>query len=166
MSLLPPSTGQTVLLWDWMACSSIVGDTGYSTGAQLGMPIVTAPNSPYAAGSTPIYRGTLVDPYGAGIPAADLSSLTLTIADVLTGDVINGVSQVNILNTGRGTIDSSGNLQVSLLAADTSMDEVPGSLQVERALVIDWTYATSGPAATSGSGRHQVNFTLVALSGP
>jgi hypothetical protein len=159
-------TGATALLYDWMAASSIVGDTGLVNGPQLGVPIVTAANSPFASGSTPTYTGLIVDPYGNGIPAAAFSGLTLSIVDTLSGDVINDASQVNILNTGRGTIDAEGNLTIALETGDTTMDEAPGAAQIQRSLIIDWQYATSGPQATTGTGRHQANFILTALAGP
>lgn len=41
------------------------------------------------------------------------------------------------------------------------MSEIPGELQVQRSLVIDFTY--NGGTSV---GRHQVNFTLLALAGP
>lgn len=158
----------TTIQWDWMACSSIIYDTDLTGTPQLGMPIVIAPNSPYAENSTPIYRGLLVDVYGVGIPAAAVSVLTLTIADTLTGTIINSCNQANILNTGRGTLDSSGNLQILFEAADMSLSESPGVAQLQRSAIIDWTYATSGPTppASTGQGRHQVNFIVQALAGP
>ena len=146
----------TQIAYDRMAVSTIVDASGM-TG-----PVTNAPNGPFASGSTPQYFGQILDQEGAGIPAADLSLLTLSIVDTLTGAVINGVSQTNILNTGRGTVDASGNLVISLLAGDTTMDEVPGAASVQRSLVIDWAY-TKG--SESGSGRKQVNFTVVSLAG-
>ena len=151
------------LLYDWMGASSIIGDA-LPVGSEnqlLGAPIVQVPNGPYAAGSTPIYAGQIIDPFGVGIPAADISILTLSIVDTLSQQVINGVSGTNILNTGRGTVDDLGNLKVSLEAADTSLAETDAA-QIQRSLIFDWTYATMSSA---GSGRHQVNFILVALAG-
>ena len=147
----------TSLLYEWMGASYLLD------GAAVSGPVTQAPGGPFAAGSTPQYRGQLFDAFGAPIPAANLSALTLSIVDALTGAVVNGVSAVNILNTGRGTVDAQGNLVVSLLAADTSTGEVPGASQVWRSLVLDWTYTQS---AVTGSGRHQANFSVVALSGP
>lgn len=149
----------TALLYDWIGASGLIGD------ALVAGPVVNLPG-PWASGSTPVYQGQIVDPYGNGIPAADFSALTLTIADTLTGTIINNVDQVNILNTGRGTIDTEGNLTINLQAGDTSMSEVPGAAQVQRSLIIDWTYAVTGSQASAGSGRHQANFILAALAGP
>lgn len=123
--------------------------------------VVTLSVGPFAARSTPVYTGQIVDGAGAGIPASSLDALTLSIVDTMSNEIINGVSQVDILNTGRGRVDSQGNLTISLLTGDTSMDEVPGETQVQRSLVIDFSY-NSG----NSEGRHQVNFLLLALAGP
>lgn len=128
------------------------------------MPAVTnVSGGPFAAGSTPVYTARIVDGGGVGIAASRFSALTLTIVDTLSGAVVNGVSQINILNTGRGTIDASGNLTISLLAGDMAMDEAPGAARIQRSLVIDWTFTTG---LVVGTGRHQANFELVALAGP
>lgn len=154
-------TGATDLVFDWMACTSIVGDTGLGSVPQLGLPTVTLPNSPFAAGSTPVYTGQLVDPYGVGIPASAFSVLTLSLVNTLSGVIVNGVDEVGILNTGRGTVDATGNLTIQFEAGDTAITD--GAIQEQRSLIVDWTYATTG---TSGSGRHQGNFTVQALAGP
>lgn len=121
--------------------------------------IVNLPNGPYAAGSTPVYTCQIVDGTGAGIPADDFITLTLTIVDTLTGTVINNCSQDDILNVGRGTIDDDGNLVVQLGADDTSMAEVPTASKVQRSLVLDWE------TSTDLIGRHQANFNLSRLAG-
>jgi hypothetical protein len=160
-----PTTGQsTHIVGDWMACTSIVDDTGLANQPVFGMPIVNAPNSPFAADTTPVYQGQIVDPYTVGVPAAAISVLTLSIVDTLTLAVI--LAPTNILNTGRGQVDSSGNLTITFLATpDMDLGTDPGQQQVQRSAVIDWTYATMGSQASSGSGRHQVNFTVQALAG-
>lgn len=111
-----------------------------------------------AAGSTAVYKTQLVDENNAAVPAAALSAMTLSIVDTKTGAVINGVSQVSILNTGRGTIDGSGNLVVTLLPADTAIVAAADGREY-RSLVIDFTY--SGGKV----GRHQVDMLIAALAG-
>jgi len=101
-----------------------------------------------------------VDGEGAGIPAADFLTLTLSIRDTLTGAIINDCTQDNILNTGRGTIDDEGNLMIQLEVADTSMSGTPSASRVQRSLIIDWL------TATNLTGRHQANFILTRLAGP
>lgn len=121
--------------------------------------IVNLPNGPFAESTTPVYTCQIVDGLGAGIPAADFVTLTLTIVDTATRTVINNCNQDDILNTGRGTIDDQGNLTIQLGVLDTSMSEVPGDNQIQRSLVIDWS------TATNLTGRHQANFILCRLAG-
>lgn len=124
--------------------------------------IVNAPGGPYAAGSTPVYTALLVDQLGQPIAGSNLTTLTLSIVDTLTGAVI--LPSTDILNTDRGTIDALGNLTITLEPTDTAIGDVDGSLgntEIERALIIDFTY-NGGRSA----GRHQVNFILLALAGP
>lgn len=120
--------------------------------------VVNVPGSPFSAGSTPIYQALLVDTSGVPIPGTSLDTLTLTILDTMTSAVINGVSNVNILNTGRGTIDSLGNLTISLLSSDTSMTETTAT-SVQRSLIIAWTYSSGAFV-----GSHKANFTLLNLA--
>jgi hypothetical protein len=119
----------------------------------------TQPNG-MAAASTVIYTGVLKDENGYLIAAVQLNSLTLSIVDTSSGAIVNSCSAVNILNTGRGTVDGEGNLTVTLGPADTALLNASDS-QEYRSLIFDWTYA--GGAKT---GRHQVDFLIVALSGP
>lgn len=141
----------------YVAYDNIIATTVYQ-GDQPLPPVVNAPNGPFAAGSRPAYRGTIHRRDGTGLPLATLLTLTLTIADTLTGEIINSVDGVDILNTGRGLILDGGSFVITLEAADTSMDNVPGASQVQRSLIIEWT--TSDPDA----GRHQVNLILVRLA--
>lgn len=126
------------------------------------MPIIfNAPNGPFAANTTPVVTAQIVDANQVGIPAANLNSLTLSIVDSATGAIINDVSQVDILNTGRGTVDASGNMTITLLEGDTSLSEAPGVQLIQRSLVVDWSY-NSGVSL----GRGQINFVLQVLAGP
>jgi hypothetical protein len=119
----------------------------------VGAAIVYLPTGPFPAGSTFNVFGQILDPYGNGIPAANLTSLTLTIFDSLTGAIINGVSNVNILNVDRGTVDTQGNLVVMLNPGDTSTAEAPGATFVARSLLVSWagTYSTTPPSSSPSS---------------
>jgi hypothetical protein len=124
------------------------------------MPAITnISGGPFVAGSTGVYIAQLLDAYGNPIPGTALTSLTLTIVDVLSGAVVNGVQQQNILNTDRGTIDQQGNLTILLEVGDMTITD-PAAPRIQRSLVLDWTY--NGGAS---AGRHQANFTLMQLSG-
>lgn len=124
--------------------------------------------SPIGPGTTPEYTAQLVDgtvldgsgkPIGKAIPAAALTTLTLTIVDTVTKAVVNACQDVNILNTDRGAVDAAGNVTVTLLAADTALLVATHSLEY-RSLVLIWTF-NSG----AGHGAHEVRFAIQALSG-
>lgn len=145
----------TQIIYDRMSATAV------ADGGTILPPVVNAPNGPYASGTTPQFDGQIVDGEGAGIPAANLDSLTLSIVDTLTGAVINSVSQVDVLNVGRGTVDAEGNFVITLEAADTEMIEVPSATRVQRSLILDWATDAVVPLV----GRHQVNFILLRLAG-
>lgn len=86
---------------------------------------------------------TLVDETGAAIPAAALSTLTLTLyqRDGASQPIINSVDAVNVLNAGRGTVHAtSGLLTLTLLPADHTIVDISLDLEWHRAL-IQGTYA-------------------------
>lgn len=115
---------------------------------------------PVPSGSTPIYTAALVDTNDNPIPGSNLNTMLLTIADTLTGTIINGVQNINILNTNRGIIDQFGNVTVLLEPADTMLG-YPSYRIVERSLIFVWTYNGG-----SSVGIHQANFKVQALAIP
>jgi hypothetical protein len=123
-------------------------------------PIINLPNGPFASSTQPRYRGQIFDNGGAGMELANLATFVLTIADTLTGEIINGVNRVDVFNTGRGLIDDGGGFTILLETADTAMDEVPGAPQVTRSLVLEWTTNDVPPE----TGRHQADFILLRLA--
>jgi hypothetical protein len=100
------------------------------------------------ANSTAIYTAALAEtPIGPPIPPYSLFSLTLTTFDTLTGTIINNVNKTNILNTDRGMVEqvtiggtTITQLTVDLNTGDTDMSEVPGSLQVQRSLLFNFSW--------------------------
>lgn len=121
--------------------------------------IANLTDNPIAPGTTPVYEMQLLDGAGNGIPAAALNTLTLTICDTSTQQIINGCQDANILNTGRGTVDALGNVQVQFLAADTALEASSDAYEY-RSLVLRWTF-NSGV----GIGEHQVNLLIQPLIG-
>lgn len=94
------------------------------------------------------FTATLVDEAGAAIPSAGVTALTLTLynRDSATKEIINSVSAVNILNTGRGTLHAtSGLLTVTLDPADNAIIDSASDLEWHRAL-IEGTYAGGAKA--------------------
>ncbi len=127
------------------------------------MPAITdiTRGAPFPAGATLVYTGQLIDSSNAPIAGSSLTSMTLTLAFTMTGDVINGVDRADILNSGRGTVDESGNVRVVLGPNDTSQENTaPTGTVDQRSMVMDWAYN-----AGTSVGRHQANFTTVALAG-
>lgn len=85
---------------------------------------------------------TLVDETGAAIPLAGLTTLTLTLynRDSATKDIINSVSAVNVLNTGRGTVHAtSGLFTLTLDPNDNTIIDATQDLEWHRAL-LEGTY--------------------------
>lgn len=145
------------LAFDWMSIGGFTGD------AWMGSPVASAPNGPFAAGSTPVYQGSVVDEFDQPVPLANLAALTLSIVDTLSGQVINGCSGVNILNHDRGTVDVNGNVTVQLEAGDTTLAvSDPSVNRIQRSMVFSFTYSSG--SRTGLVGRHQVNFIIDALA--
>lgn len=145
------------LRYDWAGGPRLVfAPNGYA-------PTVNLPGSPFAAGQTIQVQGQFTDAFGNGIQATQFQSCTLTIVDTLTGAVVNNCLQASILNTGRGSIDSQGNLTLTLGPDDTSLAGEPGATQCQRSCVIDWMYSQG---AVTSYGREQANLILLALAGP
>ena len=94
---------------------------------------------------------TLLDELGVAIPSAGLTALTLTLysRDHVTQAIINSVSAVNILNSGRGTVHaSSGLLTIVLDPADSQIIDTTLDQEWHRAL-IEGTYAGGAKAFKS-----------------
>lgn len=85
---------------------------------------------------------TVTNQAGTGIPGSSLTTLTLTLYDKKTGEVINSVSGTDILNTGRGSIDESGVLTLTLEPEDMPVvdsDLKAGNIEHHVALIV-WTW--------------------------
>lgn len=75
-------------------------------------------------GSTYIVKMTLIDEDGVVIPLAAVTTLTLSLfaRDIVGQPAVNSVTNVNIKNTGRGTLHAtSGLLRIHLTPADQSI---------------------------------------------
>lgn len=109
---------------------------------------------------TMYYSGDLTDERGLGIPGATLTTLTLHLyaLDASSNTIINNVSGVNILNTGRGTVTSSGNLAITLTPDDAAI--ITDGLQTPEPhmMLIQWTWPTSK------AGGREVQFPVANLT--
>lgn len=89
------------------------------------------------------FTATLVDETGTAVQAGSLTTLTLTLynRDSTAKEILNSVTQVNILNTGRGTVHAtSGLLTLVLEPADNQIVDGTQDQEWHRAL-IEGTYA-------------------------
>lgn len=98
--------------------------------------------------STAKLTGIIEDEDGTGIPAASLSSLTLSLYDQATelatpgstSAIINSRNRQSILNTNGCTVDSTGGFVLTLSTADNAI--VNSTKDTERHVaLIEWTYA-------------------------
>lgn len=64
------------------------------------------------------YTALLVDEDGVPVPVANISTATLTLKEQSTDGVINNRNAQNVKNANGVTIDSNGNLQWDMDAAD------------------------------------------------
>lgn len=105
------------------------------------------------------YTGQIVDELGAGIDAASLTTLTLTLYDLVSNTIINGRNAQNILNANNVTVDASGNLVWSVQPSD---NPIYSSTPVENELHIalfQWTWGVAGV----NKGNHEVGIRVIAL---
>mgnify|MGYP001572237205 CR=1 FL=1 len=104
---------------------------------------------------------TLKDETGTVITAAALTTMTLTlyVRDVAALTIINSVDDVNILNTGRGTVHAtSGLVTITLFPADNQIVDTTVEVEWHRAL-IEWTYNGGSKA-----GKYEIDFPVVNLN--
>ncbi len=95
------------------------------------------------------YTGQLKDEAGNAIPAANFTTLTLTVYledRARTFPIVNGINIVSILNTGRGTVDAQGNLTILLNGLDNSLIDpsTPVGGVETHVMLIQGTYGSSG----------------------
>lgn len=123
------------------------------------MNVKTVIAEPIGERTTRFITAQLVDQDENSIGAGSLLSLTLTLYNLdSTNTIINSVNDTNILNVGRGTVDSDGNVSIELQPDDNQLIDTTKTREIHRAL-IEWTYG-SGPR----QGRHIVEFTVVNMS--
>ena len=84
-----------------------------------------------------------------GIPAAELQSLTLTLFDRRTGQILNNRDGVSILNANGGTVDGAGNGELELTPAD-NMIFTAGRVEEDHVVLVEWE------DANGRVGRHVI----------
>lgn len=101
------------------------------------MIVSESPSGPFAANASLIYTDILRDQDGTPVPDSALTSLTLSLVDTFTQVVINNLSNQNILNRDRGTVDSGGNLTVTLSPEDMAMPETVAPF-IQRSMILSY----------------------------
>lgn len=107
--------------------------------------------------STVKYTATIKDETGAAIPAANLSSLVLTLwnmSDPLKA-VINSRSAQNVLNANNVTVDSNGLVTWTMQPADNAIQITTNRVERHRALFV-FTWASGAK-----QGAHEVDFDVL-----
>lgn len=121
------------------------------------------PCQPVADGENAVYTAQILDQSLSADAALLASIASIKLSLVATGasprTVINGVDEIEILNQDRGTLDSAGNLTITLSPADNaSVNPVAG--QENRSLIIEIEYGTPQKIL-----RHEAFYTVLTLSG-
>ena len=97
------------------------------------------------------YAATIKDVDDVVIPAASLTTLTLTLYSLHSLVVVNSRTTQDILNANNVTVSVAGALVWELQPADTAIIDDARSIEIHRAL-FEWTWG-GGKA-----GKHQVDF--------
>jgi len=93
----------------------------------------------------------VVDENDAAIPAASLSTLTLTLYSLHTLAVVNSRNAQNALNANNVTVDANGVLTWEIQSADNQILDATRDVEIHRAL-FEWTWAGGAKA-----GKHEVD---------
>jgi len=102
------------------------------------------------------YQTTIKDEDGAVVPAANLSTLKLTLFSLHSGAILNSRSAQNVLNQNNVTVDTQGLLRWTLQPADNAILDDTLNIEVHRAL-FEWNYQGGK------EGKHEVDFYVTNL---
>jgi len=107
--------------------------------------------------------GTFKDYQGTGIPPGNLTSLTLTLYDESTGQILNNRSLQNVLNTNGVTIIGTGEMTWVMDPADNAL--IDAAAVTERHIALfEWTWGSPERAGKSEIGLQVMNLTKVPTS--
>ena len=121
------------------------------------MPIAITFGTPINELNSWAFTADLTKDDGTPLGPAALDTLTLTLYDVATDLIINGVDHVDIKNTGRGALDAAGHLVVSFTSADNAIVSTENLKEKHKALIIGtWN---GGDGYTS----QEITFTVLNL---
>ena len=102
--------------------------------------------------TTGIYSFPLVDERGTSIAAGEVETLTLTLADLDSNELLNGRDKQDILNTNDGTITTAGSPPVTTVTLQLQPEDTvilnQHRLVEYRVLVFTWTWDLGRHTAT------------------
>jgi hypothetical protein len=111
---------------------------------------------PKVEGATALIEGKLVDAPGDPIDGTALTTLTLTLYDEDTDEIINSRDDSDIKNTGGGSVDASGNFSLLLAPADMPI-QTSSKRREQHIALVEWSYPTGN------KGAQEFAFTVVNL---
>jgi len=115
------------------------------------MPITVLPDTDiFDERTTEQVSATVVNEAGTALPAASLTTLTLTLYDRTSGTIINSRDNQNVLNVNGVTVDSAGVFLWTLTPLDTIIVDATKSLETHVGL-FTWTYDSGNK-----TGRHEI----------
>lgn len=104
--------------------------------------------------ATQKFTATVKDENGAAIPGASLTTLTLTLYETTTQQIINGRDAQNVLNANGVTVDSAGLLTWVMAPLD---NQHLGLARPElHVALFEWTYDSGNKR-----GQHEVGFSII-----
>lgn len=103
-------------------------------------------------GTTASYSATVTDENGDAVGSGSLTTLTLTLYDDRTGQIINGRNAQNVLNTNGVTVSAAGALVWTIAKDDNViLHGSDYSSYEDHYAIFHWTWDSG-----SKSGRHVV----------
>lgn len=120
--------------------------------------------SPVTEGSSRELTATLKDHTGAAIPADSVSTLTATIKDLATGEVINSRDEQNVKNANGGTLDATSGAFALILGPDDNAIEstAPAARYHRRRLLLHATYTDSN--GNAGAENQEIDWSVEDLA--
>jgi hypothetical protein len=109
------------------------------------------------ADETVTYTGTLLDGNGNPIPGSAITTLLFSLYDTMLNEIVNGLDQINVVISGKGSISSSGVITLNLAVEDMQPTGSPPPNTIQyRTIVFDWWY--NGGVS---KGRDHFDFQIV-----
>lgn len=104
------------------------------------------------------YRATLIDDNGTAVPGTSLTTITLTVYDKSTGNILNNRNDQNVLNQNNVTIDSNGLLEWIVQPEDLAIVNTNHANEIHVAL-FEWTWQSG-----TRSGKHEMELIVKNLT--